>query len=402
MKAKFEENHFYFDPANTICRVGEDGIKQYKLDHAMVSLNAWQLPGKDGKPELFVKNWLDDPMRRNVDRLVYKMPADCAANEASLFRGFGFEKHKGDYTPAETAGAIEEFQRWTHYLAGGEQIVQNYLINFIAHMIQRPFDVPGICIIFSSLIQGIGKDNYMQVISDLIGTHHTAHYIDDSQFWSPYDEQQEGAIVMYLEEAGAAANKVKANALKARITSSTITINPKGRMAYTIPNIARYFMTTNEVNPVKLEESDRRFLLINPIPGIVPTNMPATERFNTWASLKAKMASPAWLWTIGSWLASLDIRVFNPREFPVTSVKETLAELSEKSELQFLKIWKPTKEWNTATDVYNDYRSWCLEHSMPACSSARAFSVAITPYEGQHIQRRMLDGLRLIKKIGDA
>ena len=86
MKKRWEENHFYFKPSNTIVEITPSGLTHFNLKHAMEAFNSWILSDN----ELFLKKWRNDVSRRVIDHLVYKKREDCKSNEASLFTGFAY------------------------------------------------------------------------------------------------------------------------------------------------------------------------------------------------------------------------------------------------------------------------------------------------------------------------
>ena len=381
MKAEFEKNHFYFTPTNTICEVSRrDGIFHFNLEHAMIAFNGMILPGgKDDELNLFIKKWIKDPHRRIVKNLVYKNPDDCADDEASLFTGFAFEEMIG-----ADATAWELFMDIVKACAGDSDEITHYLIRYLAHMIQKPFEIPGVAIIFSSETHGTGKDTLLNVMRRIIGRH-SKHYCSESQFWNGHDTGKEGTILAHLEEVGSAANKAKKNELKALITADSININPKGVKAYDIPNVMRIMMTTNEPDPVKVEESDRRFLIINP-----STRLHA-RGLSWWASIQEQLASPAFLGTVGNCLSTINLEGWNPRTIPMTEAKKELAEASKAAEILFLEDYTKSLSGLTVvnpTELYKEYRRWYKEQEMDQKFmriSAQSLAIHVSRYASKVI-----------------
>jgi putative DNA primase/helicase len=388
MKALWEQNHFYFKPSNTIVEVVHGNCKHYQLEHAMEAFNSWKLPGKADKPELFLKLWREDASRRMIDTMVYKPQADCAPNEFSLFSDFAYKKLDAPKDPI----ALDHFIDLVLLAAGDDSLVAQYLTEEFAHMIKKPCEKTGTCVILSSATQGTGKDTLMGWMMKLMGNH-VAHYSSGDIFWDKHDTMQEGAVMMYLEEAGAE-NRTRENALKARITCDTININPKGIRGYTVPNIARYFMTTNEINPVKLDETDRRFL-------ITSCSTRRVGQHEYWLNLHTQLATnPSWLTTIGQYLETYDISNWNPRRMPSTQYKQALQEASIKSEKMFLQQWGGERV--SATEIYQQYRDYCMQRSIPYCTSSKSFAMALVPYLGNMVAKcRSATGIQY-SRIGEA
>jgi hypothetical protein len=367
LKTKWETNHFYFKPSNTIVEVTKTGITHYPLKHAMEAFNNWILSDN----ELFLKKWRNDPTRRVVEYLVYKMPEQCLSNEASLFTNFAYTNFHSP-SESERRDAIDLFCNIVSANCNDEIKVREYIIKTYADMLQNPFRKTGVCIIFSSSIQGVGKDTALGTIKRIIGNH-TAHYIEDTDFWNNHDTKKEGAIMMYLEEACAGSNKAKSDALKARITSESISINPKGVKVYDVPNIGRYFMSTNHQDPVKFEESDRRFMLITPSSRLLKAN---------WTDIHEKLNKPSWMKAIAEYLLTIDLTDWNPRNFPITEIKQDVMDLSSSAEKIFLEQWVCDNDIGlVGKDLYKLYKDYCIEQEFHYAQSSISFCKKILAYK---------------------
>jgi hypothetical protein len=390
MKAKFEETHFHFVTSNTVVAVTTDGLMHMGMEHALAVLNTWLLPTKNKRdePELFIKKWLKDPKRRMGSKIVYKKPEDCEAHEASLFTGFAYQQLEG-----EDPTAVALFMDILRACCGDDEDVTNYVLKYFAHCIQQPFEVAGTAIIFSSHLHGTGKDTLVNTVRRIIGRH-SKHYGDDAQFFDSYDTGKEGAILIHLEEACARANKAKASRLKSLITGECIDINPKGVRAYSVPNVARIVMTTNEADPVKLEDSDRRYLIAN------PSDRLHKKGLAWWASIQEQLKSAAFLRTVGKMLETIDLTGWNTRLLPMTKVKEDLLEFSKSNEQLFLEALqhdKPTG-YMTGLDMYLEYKLWWakegLHHGFMAISSQSLMKRCMAYCGKLYNKHRHMDGYR--------
>jgi hypothetical protein len=378
MKAEFEETHFYFIPTDTVTEVTpEYGIHHFGLEHARNAFNTekWILPGaKDD--ETFIKRWMKDPQRRKVKRMVYKHAKDCGPEEASLFTGFAFEQMTG-----EDATAVPLFLDMLEAVCGDEEPVLKYVVNWFAHIIQHPFDIPGTALIFTSHTHGTGKDTIANIMSKIIGRH-ARLYTSDAHFWDKHDTGKEGALLLCLQEAGAAANKAKAGELNALVTAESVSVNPKGLRGDQVPNMARILMTTNEPDPLKLEETDRRFVLIR------PSNRLHAKGAKWWEDIQPQLNSEAFLGTVGRWLWARCIVGWNPRVMPMTELKADLLELAEPTAKQFLEYMiaqadAESQPWRTATELYKEYKRWALAEEMDPrflCTTANTLGKALSPY----------------------
>jgi hypothetical protein len=356
MKLQWETNHFYFRPSNTICETTSDGIAHFGIEHATEAFNGLKCvaPTPEGKRLIpFLKEWRNDATRRTINRVVAKMPSECSADELSLFRGWAFQQHsEAPYSQT----AVDTFCDLVRGCAGDTDELYFYLLKCFARIVQQPLVKSNTCIILSSRLQGSGKDTLMLWMSKILGNH-VAHYSSEDQFWSQYDTTKEGAVFVHLEEASPGENQRRSDALKARITEDTTTINPKGVKAYTVPNLANNFMTTNNPVPVKFEASDRRFLILNPSDRCYKKG-PAY-----WTEIYQNFKTESWLHSVGEFLANYNITGFNPTVFPDTKMRIAMLEIIEAdcANVRFMKQWTGV-DWSS-DQLFDAFKSWCEENN---------------------------------------
>lgn len=392
LKKVFEVDHFYFEPANMVVRINKDGSSSYfTLDHSKIALNALKVDTRKGEVP-FINMWIPDSNRRTIRRFVAKMPEDCLPDEMSLFKGFAYQRL--DVTPTEyqRSDSIALFTDLVRAISGDEDIVYEHILRLMARMIQQPLSKSKVMVAFASPIQGTGKDTVMLILTSLIGSTHTAHYTDTDQFWDKHDTGREGAIFVYLEEACSHLNKVKDGQLKALVTSDTIKLNPKNMKSYDVPNLGNIWMTTNEPEPFKTSETDRRGNLITPSARLLNAN---------WTSIYSKINQSTFIKSIGEYLENIDLSNFNPTAFPETAVKKEMKALAKSSEKIFFEQWTLPKEegeesnWINASDLFIQYRNYCSDNNLPHAINTISFCKKIISLIGISFQRRIKEGKNL-------
>lgn len=373
---------FYFQPSDTICGLLDGTLIHYTYNHACNAFgNTFVLP--DWRDNFFLK-WMHDRDRRTILRIQLK--PDERPDTYSLFRGFLHERSEHEETDVEPILAM--FNELLDHVSNRDEEIKTYLLNWMAHMLQKPFENPGTCIIFSGR-QGVGKDTLGNFIGNyLLGREYFANYDSADVFWSPYDQNKEGKFLMKLEEACGTDNKRHAASLKSRITAETVIVNPKGVKPYPVDNYARYVMTTNEGSPVHLEEAnDRRIVLIR------------CGRYNQgnrefWNGIYKTLFNNVAGSVVGKWLMARDISTWEPREVPMTELKEMAAEQARSSEVTYLlDVW--SGEETGALTLYNAYMTYCSENSMPYAPNTTAFGHKLLPLlrDGVIVKRRKAGGV---------
>ena len=390
MKVEFEKKHFYLEPTNTVVRVEECGKRSsFKLDHAKVAFNGMKVE-HGGKTKLFFDMWIKDGTRRTIRRLVFKVPEDCEEDEYSLFVGFAYKRIKETPSEEQCTEYITLFNDLLSAICGDEDIITEDVRKRFAQMIQHPFVKTNVLTAFASKDQGTGKDTIMLIMKWLIGDAHTAHYKTTSQYWDKHDVAQEGAIFVYLEEACSNLNKEKTGELKSRISADTITMNPKGFTPYEVPNVGRQFMTSNFLEPFKVEEGDRRGLLIHP-------NTRNSGR--NWGKTYDIIGSKEFQKAIGEYLENYDLSGWNCHRAPETAFKKEMKQLAKSSENIFFEQWDPEEEWVGATVVYDAYSAYCDRNSLPRAQNVVSFGKRIIPLINVSFKRKSENGYNVYSRI---
>ena len=180
-------------------------------------------------------------------------------------------------------------------------------------------------------------------------------------------------------------------------------INPKGVRAYSVPNVSRLVMTTNDPDPVKLEDSDRRYVIISP-----STRLHA-KGLSWWADIQEQLKSSAFLHTVGQMLETMDITFWNPRVIPMTEYKKELHEMSKQNEEMFFEALVQDAEHAPASDlrpedIYAVYKQWWYKQGMDSTKmriSPNSLMLASMHLAGKYFtKRRIASGVlyRLIIK----
>jgi hypothetical protein len=355
MKAKWEINHFYFRPNNVIVeQQANGGLFSFSLEHASTAFNMWVLPEDPTKPRTdinyFLTRWNKDPERRIVNKYVFKSAAECAKDEVSLFKGFYYQS----LTPCENPEAVAIFKDVVSAVCNDNEEIYNYMIKWFARMIQDPFHKPGVCPILINKKQGTGKDTVCLWIKKIMGNH-VGHYQNDEDLFEKHDTRKEGGVMMYLEEVGSGVCKSKSEALKSMITSDTVSINPKGEKCYSVPNVGNFIMTTNKSDPVRIENSDRRFYPIEGSDRLLG-KVDFWKSFYNRSQLQIAEPPAEWIYPVGKFLESICLTEFNVRDPPVNEYKNEIMTLSEDPVESFLKQWVGDLEIN---ELLNEYEIFC-------------------------------------------
>jgi hypothetical protein len=382
-KIEFEKTHFEYKPANVTMEVPEKGdIVTYDKSHALQVFNIHQLPilKKSGKPITCIEKWLEDPARRQATHLVYKYEEDCLPHEATLWRGYAYTKTSRCDPDIEKL-VVDTFLDMLHCVTNDDDKSFEYVLKWMAHIIQRPFEKTGTAVCFINQEKGTGKDSMVSWFREVIGRTHTAHYTSEAQLWEKHDSKKEGAILMYLEEVGGGLNFEHNEDVKTLITSDSITINKKNVKAYEVPNIGNILATSQKAQPFKIEDGCRRFWFVQ-------GSLRLWKKNDYWKSFYRSTKlnhvnepiNPDWIGPVGRYLEQVDIEKFDPDpRLWVNSHMETVLNAKRDPIRCFLEQW--TEENLTGAELYRSYVNYCLQEELhPGVTSWISLSIKMTGF----------------------
>jgi len=165
---------------------------------------------------------------------------------------------KTPYIPNEKI--IERFLEYTNNLFDNVEVV-NYILAYFANRLQNPANRNNVCIILYGE-EGDGKNRFFDIFKDIVGKKYFAELESGKQLFTAHSCIEKEKLFICVNEARGKDNYENADILKARITTDTLIINPKGIQEFQIDNYCDYIMTTNNHNAVNIQDKSRRFLLV--------------------------------------------------------------------------------------------------------------------------------------------
>lgn len=385
MKAKFEAVGGMFEETGKLFYVREDGkILMMDKTTAFDTLNPlFNFPGTNRWNSIpFLPLWLADSTRRCVRNFTFD--AECE-NPGSFILPFR-PAWKSVEEPEDSKRYVTEFKKLLNVLAP-EKELRDTLVQWLAQMIQKPFQ-NSLCAVVLAGMKGCGKDTLGDFINMyLLGNEFTTNYTSSEQFWDKYDTGRYNKIFVKLEEASGTLNKANEAGLKSRVTSVVERYNPKGSPAFDAANFCRIFMTTNESNPVSMDKSERRFLLIH------CSNEKVGQIDTFWKPLRELLFTKQGGSAIGHWLSRLDYGTW-PRILPLGSLALSMIEDSKSPLVRFIESDAPwPTEWISAGDLYEIYKSWCDSMTFMPCKSSIGLGRQLnTLVIDGLLKKRMIDG----------
>lgn len=179
----------------------------------------------------------------------------------NIFTGFAFD------TGREVKDIDVENSLWIKHikeqLCNNEEKVYNWVLDYLADIIQNPSSLPGTCILFYSQ-EGTGKSLLVNFMRSLLGMKYAVSITKiDKYIETGFNSFTVAKLLKCFEEvAEEGAHKSKFGVLKGEMTSPTERLEKKQVDPIEIDNFARLIFNTNIRFPFYVDPSNRRVLLI--------------------------------------------------------------------------------------------------------------------------------------------
>jgi len=257
------------------------------------------------------QTWLNHINRRQVLKLGFD-PRDKPEEDIfNIWKGMRISKYNASTFEEEECKPLLDHikNRWCN----GVDADYEYVMNWLAHLIQKPYIKMGVVICLRSTKEGAGKGIVMNLLRKIIGDNHYFQCNNLEQLTGSFNGIGEAKILTNLDEAFWGKDKKKEGMLKNLITEETKLVNKKNKESYIIDDYSNYIVSTNNDCFIPAVEGGRRFFAIelsNELSGIQTPEKKAIidELLNVPAQAFAKV------------LYERDITSFNPRQFNKTAL----------------------------------------------------------------------------------
>jgi Family of unknown function (DUF5906)/RepB DNA-primase from phage plasmid len=142
-----------------------------------------------------------------------------------------------------------------------DQKKYNYLMGWLAWIVQNPTKHPGVGVALHSTKHGAGKSLLGEVMRRIFGDRHSMTLDHPEQFTGNFTGHLEHACFVLLEESLFAGDAKNADVVKARLTANTILINPKYRQPRNIQNHLSVMLCTNNEWAIRAGAGERRWFV---------------------------------------------------------------------------------------------------------------------------------------------
>ena len=195
-------------------------------------------------------------------------------------------------------------------ICGGDSNSFDYLIRYLAHMVQRPDEKPGVMLVLLGR-QGTGKGMFFKLLR-AIWSRTTLLVTDVDQVVGRFNACLERNYAVCMDEALFCGDRKALDRLKSMITEPHINIEQKYQPARSIESVHRFVAASNHDHFAHVEMDDRRFVFF----AVSEIHQQDATYFS---QLVTALQDPTSIGAFVHHLQQLDIRPFNVRKKPNTS-----------------------------------------------------------------------------------
>lgn len=274
MKTEFELNHFMVK--KPLCYVEHDDTGNYTKYNKgdFKDLTAPFFYWSDGGNKInFFGEWIQDDTRRVYDTINWIPSLDerhNIDNNYNSFQGFKSDIVETPKTLEEQMNIINDdydgnsvklFTNHLHHIAGNDLNGFKYLLGYLAHMFQKPEELPLIALIFKSK-EGSGKDLMTDILGEILGN--SLIYKDSKMeniVGGTFNASLKQKLLVQINEVCGKDGHFNKELLKDLITVKTLKIREMRTDIQEMLNYLRLFLCTNNMNAINLSKDDRRYVM---------------------------------------------------------------------------------------------------------------------------------------------
>ena len=399
MENEFNKTHFKVIKHSIYCNYDNFELICYKKGNFETSYSheVYNSIDKEGNPT--ENNFIQKYMKSKTSRVykdmnIYPNVKLCPPNHFNLWLPFQIEIEVIEERNEE---GLKFILNHLLILCNNDKEITEYVIDWISHMFQRPYEKSTFLLFVSK--EGIGKSTiFSKLLKSMIGvSKFFATTNPQNNILGEFNEALINAFLIVFEEMDFLSTKGCEGTFKALITNSEIYINPKGSKGYMANSFQRVCGNTNNVNiNIPTKEGDRRKCMIK-CSNEKKGDTKYMEQLHYCCEDKATMKS------FYEYCMDRNVEDFISRPIPLTAYQEELQKYYESPVETFLKkkvcYFYHNENYNgvsieySFSKLYKDFNYWLCSNNEKISYTKRKFSLELGNLE--------VNGFEKIRKNGD-
>lgn len=227
-------------------------FRTLNTEHFKNALRTMYLFEKKNRPMIDAGTaWIASSFRKSYSKVVFKPQA--GPDELNLWCGIPCVRR---------TGPVDMIMDLVAVICGGKNAKSEYFLDWLAHLMQRPEEKPTIVPVFIGE-QGAGKGLFFDGVMARILKDFYSRLDKPGVIKERFNAEQARKFLTVLDEASWRGDHELNGILKSLTGSPTMTVEEKFGGRYTIENYSRYAVLSNDSEAVRVESSNRRFLIFN-------------------------------------------------------------------------------------------------------------------------------------------
>lgn len=301
-----------------------------------------------------VRMWKGSERRRTVrlDDVLFDPTMTCDPETTiNLYDGIEMVAKEGNVDPI--LNLIRFLVSRAHEHDDGCEEVMHWLLRWLAYPLQHPGAKLRTAVVMHG-DEGAGKNFLFDMMVSIYGKY--GSLVGQDELEDNHNDWRSGKLLVVGDEVSSRAELVhNKNRLKALITSPTVQINPKHLARREEKNHMNIAFLSNELQPLALDNSDRRYLVVYTPSAQEPEYYIALGKWRDSGGAEA----------FYHYLLHYPLDGFGPYSpAPLTEAKKALIEINRKSPEQFWIEWADGEldlpyQACAVEQAYSAYLKWC-------------------------------------------
>lgn len=261
------------------------------------------------KPAPRYKVWFHHPARAHYEGIVFAPKGrDGHGRMKHLDRHFNLWT---DFAQIGVKGDCSLLKKHIkEILCAGDEAAYEYLMNWLAHMFQKPWEKPGVAIVVWGK-KRTGKGTVTDAIREAVGRDLSRMFNKKEQLIGRFSCSSQPLLFNQSEEAIFGKDPSEEGPLKSLITDPTENIELKFKTPYEVLSVGRYWFNANYNTPVPMTYDEERYFVLQ----ISDAKANDHEYF---AAIRKQLYYEGGLAALVEELCNRDITSFEVRNPPVT------------------------------------------------------------------------------------